>query len=76
MNRENSGFDSYGMRPATLQERLENIQWGLAQLGGKNTPKTATEQALYDELLRRQKCLSDEIAKDLAEEQFVKDVPF
>ena len=57
-------LDPYGMRPATLQEKLERIQWELSKFKTDSTPKTKTEQALYDELLKRQAVLIDQIEKE------------
>ena len=54
-------LDPYGMRPATLQEKLERIQWELSKFKTDSTPKTRTEEALYNELLKREKALTEAI---------------
>ena len=61
MNQEHSGFDSYGMRPATLEERLERIQGEIAKFGRDYVPKTRTMEALYGELLNRESILMEQI---------------
>ena len=57
-------LDSYGMRPATIQEKLERIQRELSKFKTDSTPKTMAEQALYDELLRLQAALIELIEKE------------
>ena len=56
-------LDPYGMRPATTKEKIERIQEEIARFGKDFTPKTRTEQALYDELLKRQAALIEQIEK-------------
>jgi len=54
-------YDSYGMKPFTLEERLERIQAEILKFGDDYIPKTQTMAALYAELLRRQDVLRQEI---------------
>ena len=50
-------------RPATLQEKLERIQEEIARFGKDFVAKTRTEEALYNELLKREKALTEAIAE-------------
>ena len=56
-------LDPYGMRPATTQEKLERIQEEIARFGKDFVAKTRTEEALYNELLKREKALTEAIAE-------------
>ena len=56
-------LDPYGMRPATTQEKLERIQEEIARFGKDFVAKTRTEAALYDELMKREKVLTEELAE-------------
>lgn len=57
-------LDSYGMRPATTQEKLERIQEEIARFGKDYVLKTRTEEALYNELLKREKALLEQIERE------------
>ena len=48
-------------RPATTQEKLERIRHELSKFKTDSTLKTIAEQALYDELRKREKVLTEEI---------------
>ena len=57
-------LDPYGMRPATLQEKLERIQEEIVRFGKDFVAKTMTEEILYNELLKREKVLTEEIERE------------
>ena len=50
-------------RPATTQEKLERIQEEISRFGKDFVAKTRTEEALYNELLKREKALTEAIAE-------------
>ena len=52
------------MRPATLQEKLERIQEEIVRFGKDFVAKTMTEEILYNELLKREKVLTEEIERE------------
>ena len=60
-------LDPYGMRPATTQEKLERIRHELSKFKTDSTLKTIAEQALYDELRKREKVLTEEIEREANE---------
>ena len=60
-------LDPYGMRPATTHEKLERIQEEIARFGADFVPKTKTQEALYNELLKREKVLTEEIEREANE---------
>ena len=51
-------------RPATTQEKLERIQEEIARFGKDYVLKTRTEEALYDELLKRENALLEQIERE------------
>ena len=50
-------------RPVTTQEKLERIQEEIARFGKDFVAKTMTEEILYNELLKREKALTEAIAE-------------